>query len=167
MSAMASQITSLTSVYSSVYSGTDQRKHQSSASLAIVQGIHRSPVNSPHKGPVTRKMFPFGDGSSHILVTRQGAKHIACTMLTCYWLTHWGLVMNCVNIGSGNALSPGWHQAITWTTVDYLTIEPSWTNLSETWIKIGKIYIKNMQLKMLSAKWQPFCSGLNELKIVK
>ena len=39
----------------------DQRKHQSSASLAFVRGIHRSPVNSPHKGPVTWKMCPFDD----------------------------------------------------------------------------------------------------------
>ena len=59
MSAMASQITSLTIVYSPAYSGADQRKHQSSASLGFLQGIHRWPVNSPHKGPVTRKMFPF------------------------------------------------------------------------------------------------------------
>ena len=61
MSALASQITSLTIVYSTVYSGADQRKHQSSASLAFVRGIHREPVKSPHKGPVTRKMFPFDD----------------------------------------------------------------------------------------------------------
>ena len=61
MSAMASQITSLTIVYSIVYSGADQRKHQSSASLVFVRGIHRWPVNSPHKGPATRKMFPFDD----------------------------------------------------------------------------------------------------------
>ena len=61
MSAMASQITSLTIVYSTVHSGADQRKHQSSASLAFVRGIHRWPVNSPHKRPVTRKMFPFDD----------------------------------------------------------------------------------------------------------
>ena len=61
MSAMAPQITSLTIVYFTVYSGADQRKHQSSASLAFVWGIHRWPVNSPHKGPVTRKMFPFDD----------------------------------------------------------------------------------------------------------
>ena len=60
MSAIA-QITSLTTVYSTVYSGADQRKHQSSASLAVVRGIHRWPMNSPHKGPVTRKMFPFDD----------------------------------------------------------------------------------------------------------
>ena len=61
MSTMASQITSLTIVYSTVYSGIDQRKHQISAPLAFVRGIHRWSVNSPHKGPVTRKMFPFGD----------------------------------------------------------------------------------------------------------
>ena len=61
MSAIASQITSLTIIYSTVYPGADQSKHQSSASLAFVWGIHRRPVNSPHKWPVTRKMFPFDD----------------------------------------------------------------------------------------------------------
>ena len=61
MDAIASQITSLTIVYSIVYSDADQIKHQSSASLAFVRGIHRGPVNSPHKWPVTRKMFPFDD----------------------------------------------------------------------------------------------------------
>ena len=61
MSLIAFQITSLTIVYSTVYSGADQRKHQSSASLAFVRGIHRGRVNSPHKWPVTRKMFPFDD----------------------------------------------------------------------------------------------------------
>ena len=58
---MASQITSLMIVRSTVYSGADQGKHQSSASLAFVWGIHRGPVNSPHKRPVKRKMFPFDD----------------------------------------------------------------------------------------------------------
>ena len=61
MSAMASQFASFMSVYSTVYSGADQRKHQSSASLAFVRGIHRWLMNSPRKGPVTRKMFPFDD----------------------------------------------------------------------------------------------------------
>ena len=61
MSAIASQITSLTIVYSTVYPGADQSKHQSSASLAFVWGIHRGPVISPHKWPVTRTMFPFDD----------------------------------------------------------------------------------------------------------
>ena len=61
MGTTASQVTSLTIVYSIVYSDADQRTHQSSASLAFVRGIHRGPVNSPHKWPVTRKMFPFDD----------------------------------------------------------------------------------------------------------
>ena len=59
--AIASQITSLTIVYSIVYSSANQRKHQRSASLAFVRGIHRWPVNSSHKWPVMRKMFPFND----------------------------------------------------------------------------------------------------------
>ena len=58
---MASQITGVSIVYSTVGSGINRKKHQSSASLAFVRGIHRWPVNSPHKRPVTRKMFPFDD----------------------------------------------------------------------------------------------------------
>ena len=61
MGAIASQITSLTIVYSTVYSDAVQRKHQSSASLAFVRGIHRGSVNSLHKWPVTRKIIPFDD----------------------------------------------------------------------------------------------------------
>ena len=71
---IASQITSLAIVYSTIYSGADQRKHQSSASpasLAFVRGIHRGPVNSPHKWPVTRKMFPFDD----VIMGRLFCKH--------------------------------------------------------------------------------------------
>ena len=58
MGSIASQITGLKFVYSGVYSDADQRKHQSTASLAFVRGIHRRPVNSPLKGPVTRKVSP-------------------------------------------------------------------------------------------------------------
>ena len=61
MGTTASQITRFTIVYWTVYSGADERKHQSSVSLAFVRGIHRSPVNSLDKGPVKRKMFPFDD----------------------------------------------------------------------------------------------------------
>ena len=80
ISTMASQITSLTIVYSTVYSGADERKHQSSASLAFFVcvcvcvgggggggGVHRSSVNSPHKGPATRKKFPFDDVIMHCI----------------------------------------------------------------------------------------------------
>ena len=67
MSVMASQITGVSIVYSTVVSDADQRKHQSSASLAFVRGIHWWPVNSPHKRPVTRKMFSFDDVHDEIL----------------------------------------------------------------------------------------------------
>ena len=61
MSAMVSQITEVSIVYFTVSLGVDQRKHHSSASLAVVREIHRGLMNSPHKGPVTRKMLPFDD----------------------------------------------------------------------------------------------------------
>ena len=71
MSAMASQITSISIVCSIVGSGLDQRKHQSSPSLAFVWGIHWWPLNSPHKRPVTRKMLPFDVwDTSHNLIFR-------------------------------------------------------------------------------------------------
>ena len=76
MGAIASQITSLTIVYSIVYSDADQRKHQSSASPAFVRGIHRGPVDSPHKWPVTRKMFPFDD-----VITRKPTRPLYHSLL--------------------------------------------------------------------------------------
>ena len=61
MSALVSQITCVSIVCSTVCSGADQRKHQSSASLAFVRGIDWWLVDSLHKGQVTRKMFSFDD----------------------------------------------------------------------------------------------------------
>ena len=61
MSPMASQITAVSIVCQAVCSGADQRKHQSYASLTFVMGFHLWPVNSPHKGPETRKMYPSYD----------------------------------------------------------------------------------------------------------
>ena len=75
MGAIASQMTSLAIVYSAVYSVEDQRKHQGSASLAFVRGIHRGPVNSPHKWPVTRKMFPFVDVIMHKVYVWRSPQH--------------------------------------------------------------------------------------------
>ena len=67
MSAMASQIAGLSIICFTVCSGTDQRKHQKSASLTFVRGIHRWPEHCPNKGPRTRKMFPFDDVIMSIL----------------------------------------------------------------------------------------------------
>ena len=83
MGAIASLITSLTIVYWTVYSDADQRKHQSSASLAFVRGIHRGPVNSPHKWPVARKMFPFDDS---IIFRVNDARAIGLPQ--CHWSNH-------------------------------------------------------------------------------
>ena len=63
MTAMSSQITWASTVCLVVCSGADHRKHQSSVSLAFVRGIHRSPVNSSHKRPVTRIMLPLDDAT--------------------------------------------------------------------------------------------------------
>ena len=65
MGAIASQISSLIIVYPIVYSDADWRKHQSSASLAFLRGIHRVPVNSPRKWPVTRKCFDLMTSSCY------------------------------------------------------------------------------------------------------
>ena len=73
---MASQITSLTIVYSTVYSDADQRKHQSSASLAFVRGMQRWLVNSPHKWPVTRTENVSIWWRHHGTLPKQEAWHI-------------------------------------------------------------------------------------------
>ena len=61
MGAIASQITGVSIAYSTVCSGVEQRNHQNSVPLAVLRWIQQCPVNSPCKGPVTRKMFPFDD----------------------------------------------------------------------------------------------------------
>ena len=87
VSPMASQITGLTIVYSTVYSGADQRENQRPASLAFLGGIHRWPVNSPHKGPVTRKVFSFDDV---IIIGSDGIIQNALYLIKRLWLNeHW------------------------------------------------------------------------------
>ena len=83
MGAMASQITSLMIVYSTVYSGADQSKYQSSASLAFVWG----PGNSPHKWLVTRQMFPFDD----VIMLVCFPCHLAAVHQFLWWMTWVGL----------------------------------------------------------------------------
>ena len=78
--ALTSQITGVPLVCSTVYPGADQRTHQRFASLAFVRGSHRRPVDFPHKGPVTRKMFPFDD----VIMVSLGAKACAGALMTRY-----------------------------------------------------------------------------------
>ena len=85
-------------------------------------------------------------------------------------LTHWGRVTHiCVVkltiIGSDNGLSPGRRQAIIWTNDGILLIGPLGTNFIEILIGIQTFSFKKMHLKMSSAKWRPFCLGLNVLMI--
>ena len=84
MSGLVSQMTVTSIVYSTLCSGADQRKHQSSASLAFVNGIHRWPVNSPHKWPVTRKMFQFDDV---IMTTKHNKAGCICIFINCTVVT--------------------------------------------------------------------------------
>ena len=83
-------------------------------------------------------------------------------------LTHWGrvthiCVCNLTIIGSDNGLSPGRRQAVIWTNAGILSIETLGTNFSEILIEILTFSLKNMHLKVSSAKWSPFCLGLNVL----
>ena len=86
--------------------------------------------------------------------------------MTSPFLTHWGRVTHiCVGkltiIGSDNGLSPRRRQAIIWTNAGILLIGPLGTNFSEIQIGIQTFSFKKMYLKMGSAKWRPFCLGLN------
>ena len=98
MSAMASQITGVSIVYQIVCSGEDQRKHQSTASLAFVRRIYRWPMNSPHKGIVRRKMFPFDD----VIMMKKSVDKTVNVFTHCclkvlvkarIWPRFWGVVM--------------------------------------------------------------------------
>ena len=85
MGPVASQITSLMIVYSDVYSGADEGKYQSFASLAFGRGNHRWPVISWHKGLVTQKMFPFDDVimGPRFFLHRLGYYYDCCYQDTC------------------------------------------------------------------------------------
>ena len=84
------------------------------------------------------------------------------------WLTHWGWVTHLcasklTSIASDNGLSPGRRQAIIWNSARILLIGPLGTKCSEISIGIQAFSFKKMHLNMSSAKWRPFCLGLNEL----
>ena len=136
MSSMASQITSLTIVYSTVYSSGDQRRHQSSASLDFVWGIHRWPVNSPHKGPVTRKMFPFDDVIMSWKAIEECNETPPCIV---YGLT----IVIIISHWAGN-------KPLSDPTVALFTDHRIWTSLDRSelqnlrlgWIKCGEWYVR-------------------------
>ena len=91
MTAMASQITSVSFDCSTVCSGSDRRKHQSSASLAFVGGIHWWPMNSPHKEPLTPNMFPYDDiiMNHRRLNALLVPSELIWRVTKYYWKNHW------------------------------------------------------------------------------
>ena len=120
--------------------------------------------------------YPFSDFSGAAIKLQKGhiiSSHILQGMwlLNCMLrLTHWGRVTHiCVGkltiIGSDNGLLPGRCQAITWTNAGILLIRSLGTNFSEILIEIDTFSYKKMHLKMPSAKWRPFCLGLDMLKL--
>ena len=122
MNAMASQVTGLTIVYSTVYSGADQRKHQSSASLAFVRVIRRWQVNSQHNGPVTRKMFGnsapshylnqcWPSSPTHICGTRgrlysRGVRRLSTHSSLCHWQVHFPSLITSYSPDVNKFISP-------------------------------------------------------------
>ena len=100
-------------------------------------------------------------------------KHPRCLLIpmihsTRQYLSHWGRVTHiCVSklniTGSDNGLSPGRRQAIIWTSAGILLIAPLGTNFSEIAIGIQTFSFTKRHLKMASAKWRPFCLGVNVL----
>ena len=144
MSVMASQITSFSIVYSTIYSGADRRKHQRSPSLAYVRGIHRWPVNSPHKGPVMRKIFPFDD----VIMHGQYHNAILHTAQQWYWAHCW------VNIKKPHP--DGWAMVtkkdtdLTFELTKYTNTSPSWASYGVSIVNISdKIYSVTMGLNSI------------------
>ena len=128
---MSSQITGVSIVCSTVCSGSDQRKHQNSVSLAFVRGIHRRPVDSPHKGAVTRKRLPFDDAIIFLFdpLTRSVLSQCRQTTLALVHLTHCGLVMSHGDICLGQhqlmyffcLTAPSHYMNQRWLIVNYVT----------------------------------------------
>ena len=133
-------------------------------------GIFPVPVNTTLLSQASR-----ADDMNHVTVSFAYAILFKSTELvtisttrTGAYLTHWGRVTHiCVSkltiIGSDNGLSPCRRQAIIWTNAGILLIRTLGTNFIEILSEIRAFSFKEMHLKMPSAKWRPFCLGLNVL----
>ena len=152
MGTIASQIISLTIVNSAVYSGADKRKHQSSASLAFVRGIQRGPVNSPHKWPVTRKMFPFDDVIMHCGKLRGISLHVMVnTIYSCHWILlsyftivlKYNLTLNCGPVTPNGDKDLGQY-CLMWWHVGWRHQAIAWTNAEFSPVKFGSIRMRTI-----------------------
>ena len=142
----------LQTVLTIVYNGMDISRHFFSTTLPSMRDkLIEADTKWPPVGKLHFNSSDAGDGIFQIC-----------------GLTHWGRVTQiCVSkltiIGSDNGLSPGRRQAIIWNNAGLLLIEPLGTNFSEISIVIQTFSFKKMHLNMSSAKWRPFCLGLNVL----
>ena len=160
ISAMASQITSLAIVHSTAYLGVDQRKHQSSASLAFVWGINRWPVNSPYSGPMTRKMFPFDDVIMVSIRKKDFKTHTVSQSMRlgvfcCGWIlrdhtvyapSQWETALQC------NAV---FHWLGTWTewsldTVQFQPYPPELLHSYKQWFRVDGMYLTKPMIWLAS-----------------
>ena len=144
MSSLASQITSLAIVYSTVCSGPDQRKHQSSALLAFVREIHRWPVNSPHKGPVTRKMFQFDDVIMYARESMPGKGHSSYNSTIPFIRCH-SFQRNPMNVQNSNKKKKPWYLKKQWHLDKYQNLKTIW-NVYTKERPINLIWLENVVL---------------------
>ena len=158
MTAMASQITSLTIVYSNFFHGQIKESIKAPASLAFVRGIHRWPMNSPHKGPVTRKIFQFDD------VIMCFSNHMGDVSRVSWWRHQ---VSQSILASAPKMMKLWFHiytlsfrlsfsdkiETIIWTNAGLLLMEPFGTNFGEIRSKTLNIFhmIQEMNLKIPSA----------------
>ena len=138
-------------------------------------GINGCPLNSPYGttrhyivGTITQGSQRVWNCCLRAVLNRKKVKDILSWYQWLDKLTHWGRVTHiCVSyltiIGSNNGLSPGRRQAIIWTNAGILLIGTLRTNFSEIISEIHTFLLKKMHLKTSSAKWRPFCLGLNVL----
>ena len=143
---------------------------QSAASWFFTQPFIRTQIKENIKVP---RHWPLWGNSpvTSVWPTQKASdaeKNPVDDVIMIYSLTHWGLATHiCVSkliiIGSDNGLSPSRSQAIIWTNAGILLIRPLGTKLTEILIEIHIFSFNKMHLKMPSAKWRPFCLGLNVL----
>ena len=143
ISAMASQITGVSIVYSTVCSCADQRGYQSSTSLAFVRGIHRWPVNSPHKWPVTRKMILFDD----VIMCNGTGTYVDFLDITlinvtfgCHW-RHWTTINGYYRMVDKTSthmfLNANIYHDIIWTMYKFWYLFQFVQSLASIWIIMG------------------------------
>ena len=150
---MASKFTGVSNVYSTIYRGVDQRKQQSSASLAFVWGIHQWPLNSSHKGPVTRKMFLLDDVI------------ISWTVWNCsnHHIIHWSRYM-CPLVDVSRMNADGHKSSSSINTIQLTTISDQVPHPTVKWVTIDMLIYLQLGFLVslfiyLVAYWVPCCQS--------